>query len=462
MTTVAATRPVVPFSLMLGIGAALGVIYTLSPLTVFSVAGLILVTCWAGRGLSGREQQWFVGLLTVAIAARLAVIAGLLLFADPSQPYGSFFGDEELFKSRAMWLRNIGLGIPISKADFIYVYDETGKSSYLYILTYLQALVGDAPYGVHVMNAVLYVSGVLLLYRLVRPAFGRIAAFGALAVLLYLPSLFTWSISALKEPLYTLVVAVELACALQVVRAPRYWRKGLALAAVIAAALVLDGLRRGGLAVALAGAGLGLAAGLVVRRPHWLLVAAAAIPLAASLALTQPAVQQRLLQATRTAASYHAGHVRTPGYSYKLLPSEYYIDGSMIGRMPPAVAASFVIRSLGNYVMQPLPWQIESRTMLAYLPELMLWYVTVALVPFGVVAGLRRDAVLTCLLLSHALVVAAMVAVTSGNVGTLVRHRGLALPYLLWLSVLGGCEVMRWLATPSTATAGKATRDGYR
>jgi len=100
--------------------------------------------------------------------------------------------------------------------------------------------------------------------------------------------------------------------------------------------------------------------------------------------------------------------------------------------------------------------------MLAYLPELMLWYVTVALVPFGVVAGLRRDAVLTCLLLSHALVVAAMVAVTSGNVGTLIRHRGLALPYLLWLSVLGGCEVMRWLATPSTATAGKATRDGYR
>ena len=198
MTTLAA-QPSLPWPRLLVFGAGLGVIYTLSPLTVLAVAALALVTWWASRGLSGREQQWFVALLTVAIAARLAVIAGLSIFADASQPYGSFFGDEELFKSRAMWLRNIGLGIAISKADFIYVYDETGKSSYLYILTYIQALVGDAPYGVHVLNAVLYLSGVLVLYRLVRPAYGRVAALGGMAMLLYMPSLFTWSISAVKQ-----------------------------------------------------------------------------------------------------------------------------------------------------------------------------------------------------------------------------------------------------------------------
>jgi len=461
MTTVAVTRPVVPFSLMLALGAGLGVLYTLSPLTVFSIAAFAFVAWWAGRGLSGREQQWFVGLLSVAIAGRLFMIAGLLLFADPSQPYGSFFGDEELFKSRAMWLRNIGLGIPISKADFIYVYDETGKSSYLYILTYLQALVGDAPYGVHVLNAVLYVTGVLVLYRLVRPAYGRVAALGGLAMLLYLPSLFTWSISALKEPLYTLVAAGELVCAMQVARAPRWWQKGLALAAVVGAALVLDGLRRGGLVVAVAGAVIGLAAGLALGRPRLLLAAVVLVPLVAALSLTLPAVQDRLLQVARIAASYHAGHVRTPGYSYKLLPSEYYVDGSMVGRMPPRVATAFVARSFGNYIVQPLPWQIESRTMLAYLPELMLWYVAFALVPLGVLAGLRRDALLTCLLLSHAGVVAAMVAMTSGNVGTLIRHRGLALPYLVWLSVLGGGELLRWLAGLS-ATSAKARVHGHR
>jgi hypothetical protein len=43
----------------------------------------------------------------------------------------------------------------------------------------------------------------------------------------------------------------------------------------------------------------------------------------------------------------------------------------------------------------------------------------------------------TSTLLAHAAAVAMMVALTSGNVGTLIRHRGLVLPYLVWLSVLG-------------------------
>ena len=34
------------------------------------------------------------------------------------------------------------------------------------------------------------------------------------------------------------------------------------------------------------------------------------------------------------------------------------------------------------------------------------------------------------------------IALTSGNVGTLVRHRSLAVPYLLWLSLAGLCELL--------------------
>jgi len=46
-----------------------------------------------------------------------------------------------------------------------------------------------------------------------------------------------------------------------------------------------------------------------------------------------------------------------------------------------------------------------------------------------------------------------MVALTSGNVGTLIRHRGLALPYFVWLSALGGCEVVQRLATRTSRHA---------
>ena len=94
------------------------------------------------------------------------------------------------------------------------------------------------------------------------------------------------------------------------------------------------------------------------------------------------------------------------------------------------------------YVVQPTPRSIQSRATLAYLPEQVVWYGLVLLVPVGIVAAARRDLLLTSVLLMYALAAAVMVALTGGNVGTLVRHRGLALPYLVWFSGLGASRLV--------------------
>jgi hypothetical protein len=39
-----------------------------------------------------------------------------------------------------------------------------------------------------------------------------------------------------------------------------------------------------------------------------------------------------------------------------------------------------------------------------------------------------------------------MVALTSGNIGTLIRHRGLTFPYFTWLAAVGACAMIYWLA----------------
>jgi hypothetical protein len=59
--------------------------------------------------------------------------------------------------------------------------------------------------------------------------------------------------------------------------------------------------------------------------------------------------------------------------------------------------------------------------------------------------GFRRDPIVTSLLIAYALLIAAASAFTDGNVGTLVRHRGLVLPYLVWLSGVGACELLTLL-----------------
>ena len=179
------------------LGAILGVSYTLSPLTVLSLAAMTAVVAWAARDLGPRERVWFLNTVAVAVLLRLAAIAVLFLFADAARPYANFFGDEEVFKSRTLWLRNVGYGLPMAPADYIYVFDEVGRSSYLYFMAYLQALVGNAPYGNNVLSVGLYISAIAISYRYMRGVFGSVTALASTIVLLFVPSLFSWSISVL-------------------------------------------------------------------------------------------------------------------------------------------------------------------------------------------------------------------------------------------------------------------------
>src|SRR5687767_12825023 len=121
-------------------GAAIGIAYTLSPLTVVSLAVIGAAACAASRGLSAAELRWFWFLLCIATMLRLIAVAALFLTADPSQPFASLFGDEELYKFRTVWIRNLGQGIPISRADVIYSFDDVGRTPHLFALALVQAL----------------------------------------------------------------------------------------------------------------------------------------------------------------------------------------------------------------------------------------------------------------------------------------------------------------------------------
>jgi len=449
-------------ALVVAAGVLLGVAYTLSPLSVLSLAALVWVSIAASRGLSDNERRWFWSIISISVVIRLVAIALLFYTADPARPFASFFGDEELYKFRTLWLRNIGEGLRLSPADVIYSFDEVGNTGYIYVLAYVQALVGDAPYGLHVMNMVLYLSGVLGLYRLARKAYGGAVAMAGMMLLLFLPTLVLWSISVLKEPMSVFMIAVELMCAIAIVRAPRWWQKALALLIVIASGAAMESLRTGGQLTAAAGTLGGLLLVLVLSRGRRLALAMIVAPVAIVIAASLPAVQNRVLQNLRFAAMYHAGHVLTPGYSYRLVSAGYYPRRDELGQqMPIADAGQFAVRAVWAYVTQPVPWEMKSRTLLAYLPEQMVWYVIALLSSFGIYAGLRRDLVSTSMLAAHAAAGIIIVALSSGNIGTLIRHRSLALPYLVWLSAVGAHEVI-WRVTRQRVTAGQRGGDGDR
>jgi hypothetical protein len=114
--------------------------------------------------------------------------------------------------------------------------------------------------------------------------------------------------------------------------------------------------------------------------------------------------------------------------------------------MTPLEGLRFAVRALVSFVVVPWPWQIQTRSELAYLPQQVIWYTLVIFAVVGVVAGLKRDVFFTCILAGLIAVGAAVIAINSGNVGTMVRHRDTMVPFVIWLSALGGVTALsRWL-----------------
>ena len=430
-------------------GIAIGVCYMLSPLSVLCLLAIVPLFRWAGRGLDENERRWLMAILITAVVTRVLIILGLFLVTDHTQvPFGSLFGDEYYFIRRSLWMGNAALGLPMNRADFVYAFDDYSRTSFLYVLAMLQMFLGQSPYGVHLFNILCYVGGSIVFYRLIRPSYGRLPALLGLVMLLFLPTQFAWSLSALKEPLYFLVTAVGIAAAVAVGR-PGPWMKRLgAVAVLVASAYAAQGIREGGFVMAGAGAVGGLALSLMVRRPRFAIAFVLATLVVAPLYFSKGTVKDRMLKGVRQVVEVHWGHVNTPGYVFTIMDGSFYMRKAAIAEMTLGQTARYFIGSFVGYVVVPLPWKIQSRAALTYLPEQMVWYLMVLLVPFGMAAGFRRDSLLTLLLATCAATAVVLVAITSGNIGTLVRHRGLALPYLLWFSVLGACEVVAYLTAP--------------
>lgn len=440
-----------------GVGLLLAACYAASPLTMWVLVAAPVVGWLAARHLPADERRLLFALLGAAFAARLALIGAQLLAGIPHHndlAVGALAGDESYYLSRALRSRDLMLGFTDSKYDYFVANDDYGRTSYLGLLTLIQVVFGPTPYGMKVLNALLFMTGAALLFRMARPAFGFLPAFLGLTILLFLPSLFVSSVSLLKESLYFLVNS---ALAISSVRAIRSavagrWRDVAVAVAIAAASLwLMNDLRRGALVIGIAGIGLGAAIHFTARSRWRTAAALVALLVMGAAFLSRPVWQARALDGITAAAKMHAGHVFTVGHAYKLLDEGFYKnpgapmswDISLTGPQ----AGRFLVRAAISFVATPWPWEMRSLSELAFIPEHMVWYLLVLLTPVGVLAGWRRDPLVTSLLIGLAVTAAAVLAVSTGNVGTLLRLRGLVTPYLIWLAALGLCTIAESLVS---------------
>ena len=431
-------------------GIALGAAYALSPVTLWCGVALIGLFVWAGHDLPAGERRWVLGLLAVAVALRVLLVALLFLNSHPSE-VSSFFwdGDGAALARRSLSIRDVWLGNQMSPFYFHVAFDRLyGWTTYLYVIAYVQYVLGPAPYAIHLLNVTLCTATAIALHRLVRSAYGWEAALLGFALLLFLPTPLFWSVGALKESLYLFLATLALVAAVTALRSHQILRRAAALLVLAGAVAAIDGVRAGALLIVTTGLGAGFAASVVVRRVSLVLLLLIALPLVAVRLLGNPVIQARVMSQLRASAQLHLGNVRTEGHSYKVLDQRVYSE-TVADSMTPAEADRFVVRALASFIVVPLPWQTESASEMVFLPQQAVWYVLVVLAFVGVVAGLRRDALVTCMLAGLATTGAAVIALNSGNIGTMVRHRDTVVPFVVWLSALGGVVTVSSLISRS-------------
>jgi low affinity Fe/Cu permease len=441
-------------------GAALGLIYAGSPLFIVAVAAAAVVLLAAGRALPASERRRLQTILALAIAVRFVFIGVMLIRGIPflnDLSIGALSGDDAYYMSRALRARDIALGLTQGKYDFFIVSDEYGRTSYLQGMTLLQLLFGPSPYGTQAINAGRFVGAAYLLFRLARQAYGATTAVVGLTTVLFLPSLFVGSASLLKESTHFFVTSLLLALVIAALRHPRLAVRVAAVAMAAACLLILDDLRRGALVLSIAGIATAIAIRVAFETPRRAIAAAVLAATIVVVAWSQPSIHARAIDAVTSAAKTHGGHVFTIGHAYKLLDEGFYVyPGTPAAwhlELTDAQAARFVVRAARSFLFTPWPWEIRSRSELAFLPEHMIWLLIVVFAPIGAVAGWRRDRVITSLLIGFVLPTAAALALTNGNVGTLLRLRGLVSPYLIWIAVFGALSAAEFVLGRRPAAA---------
>ncbi len=436
------------------LGVIAGALYTVSPLAAWCVPLAAVLFSFAGRGLSAGDRRTLTVLLATALVIRLAAIGALVVINTPmhdTESVGMLTGDEAYGLSRALRTRDVMTNAPVTSYDYFVSSDEYGRNSYMTFLTALQLLFGPTPYSMRLLNILIFMTAAVLLFRTAHSAFGSLPAFVGLTAMLFLPTLFYWSISLLKEPIYLLGGSMILAGAIGMSTAPDWRGRFLRALVVLAGLAIVRDLRPGAVPLALLGIGAGIALllffSLRPRTQLWLAVAGSILFFTV---VSRPAAQQRIIPALESAAKTHAGHVFTVGHSYRLLDDGFYFSPAPAAssRLTLTVgeAARYVIRAGVSFLAVPAPWQLAATRELAYLPEQLVWYVMIVLLPFGLVAAWRRNPGAAALFAGYTLPTAAALALTNGNVGTLLRLRGIVIPYLLWLGAVGFCAALQRLA----------------
>lgn len=442
-------------------GAAAGLLAWEAPGSLFLVAAFLACFHFALKGWPPEERRWLGRLIYAALALRLLFIfiyyplassmgwtAAWLTLDVPPFHVPVLFGDgaDAINMSRAWALFWRGEWVSPSEVQEIFNPDRSffsihGDVRHLLPQAALFFLFGVETLGARVLSAVVSVGAGVVAYAALRNRFGARTAWCGAALLAFWPTLFLWSLDALKEP-YFLLLLMSSACFAERVPREGGWKALAASVALLGAALSIRTRWFPPLALTVAVCLGGFLLQRALRRSSLMKRVGCGLVLLAligSFLALWPPSRRLILFYTYESVSAQRNFAVGYGSGYKVWPAEYYArptrDFPKILQWQDAAGAWG--RNLGHVLFEPFPKGWNGWKGVAYFGVAVPWWMALAAALWGGwEIAVRRDG-FGWMCLAYVGITLGFLAAFSGNVGTLIRHRDTASPILLLIAAVG-------------------------
>lgn len=423
-------------------GFIIGSLATFSKGSLFILISVLLLSLFIYR-FGAEDKKFLLVLFLAGFTFRAVILFGVSSYMAATDKIQFFqnmpgwtsdiSGDSAYYTLRSWWIAKDWLGHKLSDEALNEAFTrDYGFSAHLYILAFFYYVFGFSPISSKLINCLLGVLSGFFIYFAVKEAFSKKAANLSAVMVVFFPSIFLWSINNLKD------IYLIFALTLMIWAFVKFQKtKKLYYLLPLLGAIILHGMRRDMflyIAFSIVVVSYFFTSHLsLVKKTAVIIIVLILIGLITNMGFLD--LKSNFNKALLLIVSFHRGMISTGGSCYRLLSEEQYVN-------PNASLTSFdymkmLFKGLGHFFFEPFPWNIHTKMMLISYPQMVLWYILTPFVIIGMLTAVRYRWRYSFILILYLFVIASIIAVTGGNIGTLLRHRDLITPILLIFCALG-------------------------
>lgn len=314
-----------------------------------------------------------------------------------------------------------------------------GWSAYLYIIGLFYYLFDYSPVAVKFLNCLIGVLGAVFIYK-IGLNFNKQIARIAFLTTMFVPSLIIWSTANLKEPILIMLSGAAIWASIVFLKT-----KEIQYLAIPPLAIFMQFCfsKTEIWLVLLASILLSFIAMLSLRKKIIL------ISLFLIICIIGPkniSIQDFPSAVRKTALSLYANHignVNTGGSIYRVLNDKYYSQPGLLYEIRIGEFVASAIKSIIHFLFEPFPSRMANLSFLPTYIQMLLWYLLLFFACVGFVKGKIYGYESYLPLLFYTILGTGIMALASGNVGTLFRHRDIFSPFYFLFAAVGIAYLFR-------------------